>query len=459
MTGGTSCTVFTAQWVFPMSSPPIAEGAVVVDGAHIAFVGRAADLPATFVSDPCVALGQAVIMPGLVNVHTHLELTAMRGFLEGLPFNAWLKTLTHARRDCFDHDSLVDSSCAGIEEGLRNGITTYADTTESGAPLAAMRTMGVRGIGYLEVFGPDPQQCASAIADLVARADASRAHDTPLVRTGLSPHAPYTVSDSLYSAVANVAAKGQWPVAVHIAESDAELALVTRGEGAFADSLRARGIAVSPRARSPIALLEQTGLLACRPLLIHAIGVDAADIDLIAEHRASVAHCPISNLKLGHAVAPFTAMRDARIPIGLGTDSMASNDRMDLLGEARQCALLASWQQRVPDALSAAETLYHATLGGATALGLDAEIGSLDVGKQADLAAFRLDDVDTQPVHDPAVTLVHVLAGRAVADVVLVAGETRVRHGRIVGIDPARHARMVELGHRLQKWRLGISAP
>ena len=262
----------------------------------------------------------------------------MRGFLEGLPFNVWLKTLTHARRDCFDHDSLVDSSCAGIEEGLRNGITTYADTTESGAPLAAMRTMGVRGIGYLEVFGPDPQQCASAIADLVDRAQASRTNDTTLVRTGLSPHAPYTVSDSLFTAVAEVAAKGQWPVAVHIAESDAELALVTRGEGAFADGLRARGIGVAPRARSPIALLAHTGLLACRPLLIHAICVDDADIAMIAEHRASVAHCPISNLKLGHAVAPVMAMRDANLPIGLGTDSVASNDRMDLLGEARQCA-------------------------------------------------------------------------------------------------------------------------
>jgi 5-methylthioadenosine/S-adenosylhomocysteine deaminase len=146
-------------------------------------------------------------------------------------------------------------------------------------------------------------------------------------------------------------------------------------------------------------------------------------------------------------------MHAAGIAVGLGTDSVASNDRVDLLGEARQAALLYAWQRGQPDALSAHDALTMATRGGARALGLDASIGTLEVGKSADLAAFSLAQFDAQPVHDPAVTLVHVLAGAAPATLVVVAGQTRVRNGVVLHADPGRHARMTALGERLRAWR------
>lgn len=446
-------TVYTAAWVLPITAAPIADGAVVVEGDAVAWVGRAPELPAHFLDIRRVDLGASVLMPGLVNVHTHLELTALRGFLEGLAFGEWLSVLTRARRECFDEDSLFDSACAGIDEGLRNGITTFADTTESGVPLTAMRAREVRGIGYVEVFGPDPAQADASLANLMRAATAHRAQDTPLVQTGLSPHAPYTVSAALLRAVAAEAKAGQWPVAIHVAESDDETRFVRDGEGHFAERLRARGIRVAPQARSPVALLEQCGVLACRPLLIHAIRIDDDDIACIAAAGATVAHCPISNLKLGHGIAPVERLQAAGIAIGLGTDSVASNDRMDLLGEARQATLLQSFRLGVPDALSAHAALALATMGGARALGLDARIGSLDVGKAADLAAFPVQQDEARPMFDPAVTLVHVLAGAVPAELVVVAGRERVRAGRVLDTDMARRTRLERLGERLRTWR------
>ena len=205
-TASTVRTIYTAQWVLPITATPIYDGAVVIEGATIIYVGQRGDLPDGLrASSRHVDLGTAVLLPGLVNAHTHLELTAMRGFLEGLAFREWLSTLTRARRECFDAESLYDSACAGIEEAFRNGITTCADTTESGAPLAAMRDLGMRGIGYVEVFGPDPAQCDASIAGLERAVATHRVHDTALVHTGVSPHAPYTVSEPLFRAVAELA--------------------------------------------------------------------------------------------------------------------------------------------------------------------------------------------------------------------------------------------------------------
>lgn len=173
----------------------------------------------------------------------------------------------------------------------------------------------------------------------------------------------------------------------------------------------------------------------------------------MAASGASVVHCPVSNLKLGHGIAPYERMQAHGIATALGTDSVASNDRMDLLGEARQATLLQALRRGIPDALSASEALRAATLGGARALGLEGRIGTLEVGKDADLTAFSLAHEDAQPVHDPAVTLVHVLAGAANARLAVVAGRERVRDGRVVDHDPARRERLDALGERLRQWR------
>lgn len=448
----------TADWVLPIVTAPIAQGGVLIDGHQIVWVGPAADAPADLVDGSGdlirVPLGQAVLLPGLVNVHSHLELTGLRGFLDGLSFGPWLETLTAVRRDLLTADDLLDASRVGVLEALRHGITTLADTGDSAQPLTAMRELGVRGIGFVEVFGPDPRQRDAAMTALEARVEALRIADTDRVRTGISPHAPYTVSAPLYTAAAALAKALDLPVAVHIAESLAEQEFVRDGTGPFAARLRARGIAVGPQAPSPVALLERTGLLATQPLCIHAIHTDAEDWQRLANHGARVAHCPIANAKLGHGMAPLAELLAHGIPTGLGTDSVASNNRMHLLDEARQAVLFASLRAGTPDALSAQEALRLATWGGAQALGLAARIGTLEAGKAADLAAFPIPD-DLLPVFDPAVTLVHGLAGRAMASLVLVDGDPLVSGDTIGGADPAWAARLRATGARLNQWRHG----
>lgn len=441
----------------PVSSAPIAHGVVVVQGREIVFVGEA--VPEWALDTHEVALGNSVLMPGLVNAHSHLELTEMRGMLEALDFRSWLGALTAARRELFDNESLLDAARQGIAEGLRNGITTYADTTDSGVPLDAMRDAGVRGIGYIEVFGPDPAQCDDAVRRLAERAAEARTRDSALVKTGISPHAPYTVSAPLFERTARLALSEGYPIAVHVAESTAESAFVRDGTGPFADGLRARGIRVAPTGQSPIALLHAAGVLDAKPLLIHAIHADDDDIRLIARAGATVVHCPISNAKLGHGIGRLSELLDTGIAVGLGTDSVASNDRMDMLGEARQAALFASLRSEVPDSLPAARALEIATLGGARALGLADRIGTLEPGKDADLAAFPLDDPDAGPVHDPAVTLVHVLAGRVQASLVTVAGKVLVERGVVVQEHPGLADRSAEMRDRLREWFRARRAP
>ncbi|MDQ8162220.1 MAG: amidohydrolase family protein [Gemmatimonadota bacterium] len=448
-----SRTLYTADWVLPIATAPIRHGAVLVDAGRIAYVGAASAVTYEPGSVRTVALGHAALLPGLVNAHSHLELTALRGFLEGLDFRDWLRTLTLIRRDLMTDAVLLDASRAGIREALRNGITCLADTTDSAAPLAAMREYGVRGIGYVEVFGPDPRQCAEAIAQLRMRVHEARAHDTSRVRVGVSPHAPYTVSSALFRATAELARADALPIAVHIAESPGELLFVRDGAGPFADRLRARGIDVAPQARSPIALLDDAGVLAARPLLIHVIQADDQDFARIADAGASIVHCPISNAKLGHGIAPLDRMLAYGIATGLGTDSVASNDRMDLLGEARQATLLQSLRLGAPDALTAHAALALATRGGAEALGLGARIGTLEVGKDADLAAFPLDHDDAQPLFDPAVALVHVLAGKVAAVLVTVEGEELVQQGAVIPGDETVSLRLRAWRDRLQQWR------
>ena len=440
--------VYCAQWVVPVATPSIVDGAVAVEHGRIAYVGSRADAP----DGARVELGDAALLPGLVNVHTHLELTAMRGFLEELDFRPWILRLTAARQAMLTPALLLASAKAGIAEGLLAGITTYADTSESGVTIQAMVEMGVRGIMYQEVFGPDPAQCNTAIAALRGRLAQLQGAQTARVQLGLSPHAPYTVSDALFVAAAAEARTEGWPVAVHLAESDAELQLVRDGRGVFGDALRSRGIPVGPRADSPVALLDRLGLLELRPLLIHCVRVTAPDIRRIAAHDCAVAHCPASNAKLGHGVAPLLALLDAGVRVGLGSDSVAANNRLDLLDDARLTILMQRAASRRFDALSSIEALTLATRGGAEALGLAHEIGTLEVGKAGDLAAFSLGSPRTTPTFSPEDALVWAAAGRQ-ASLVVVDGDERVRDGRLVHSPDDAFDALGRAGAALAEWR------
>ena len=240
-------TIYRAAWVLPVSSEPLRDGAVMVDtDGRIAAVGPRLALEAP--ADALVVdLGDAALLPGLVNVHAHPELSIFRGALEDLRYRDWILRLAGAKRfGLIDADYDVAARWS-LVECLRAGMTTVAATESSAASFGALREAGMRGLVYREVFGPDPATCDASMADLRACVDRLRRDETGLVRLGISPHAPYTVSDALFTAAARYACAEGLPMAIHADESVPERDLVTRGEGDFAPGLRARGIATPPR--------------------------------------------------------------------------------------------------------------------------------------------------------------------------------------------------------------------
>ncbi len=438
---------YHARWVLPITQPPIENGTVAENDGVITYVGPRADAPA----GDDYELGESILLPGLVNTHTHLELTAMRGFLEDGGFTEWIDKLRQSRNEVLDEEMLLDSARFGIVEGLEAGITTYADTCSSGVVMRALREQGVRGIMYQETFGPDPSHVEAALQELAARIDKLQPEQTDLVTLGVSPHAPYTVSDRLYEAATHFANTRGMPMAMHIAESKAEHEIVASGSGEFADRWKRRGLAVARRARSPIELLDRLGALERGPLLIHCVRVDAADIDIMARHHCSVAHCPASNAKFGHGIAPLLPIAAAGIRVGIGSDSVASNNRMDILDEARLAVLIHRAVTGRHDAFGAHQALELATIGGARALNLDSRVGSLEVGKDADLSAFTTDISRTTPLGDPYSAAIFALPGRSAA-LVTVRGKVLVERGRVRSADPALAERVRKAGSALASW-------
>lgn len=431
--------IYTAQWIVPVSSPPFEGGAVAVEGARIAGVGTRADVVKRFPDAVAEDFGEAAITPGFVNAHSHLELTAMRGFLEPEEgdFFAWLGRLTVARRERLTAEDLRDAATWGACEAARAGVTCMGDAAYEGeASLAALKAVGLRGIVFQETIHPDPARADAELETLRAKVERLRAGETELARVGVSPHAPYSVSPKLIELTVRFAESEGLPLMIHAAESEAEDQFVRDGEGIFALGLAARGIEWRAAGVSPVQHLARLGLLGPRALLAHCVRVSDEDIETIRASGAAVAHCPKSNAKLGHGRAPYEKFAPLRR--GLGSDSVASNNTCDMLEEARFALLVAraaTNSERLAE-LTAARALGDATLGGARALGLDV-CGALAEGQAADLAVVRLDGAHQTPAHDPARALVFSSSGR---DVVLtvVAGREVYRDGRVQGVDEER---------------------
>lgn len=443
--------IYSAQWVLPVSASPVENGAVAVKGARVVGVGGRKEIAARFPEAAREDFGAAAILPGLVNCHSHLELTAMRGYLEDVEgdFFAWLFKLTAARMSRMTADDLRDSAAWGAVEAARAGVTTLADACSEGESSArALREVGLRGIVYQETIHPDPARADATFDKLEINLARLRAMETPLVRAGVSPHAPYSASARLIERVTDLAEGERLPLMIHAAESEAEDLMFREGRGTFADSLALRGIGWRAPGVSPIQYLKQLDLLRVKPLLAHCVRVDDADIETIRESGAGVAHCPKSNAKLGHGRAPYEKFLTLRH--GLGSDSVASNNTCDILEEARFALLLArsASEPPNPDALSAERALHDATLGGAQSLGFY-DCGALEEGKQADLTVVRLDAPHQTPAYEPARALIFASSGRDVA-LTVVAGKEVFRDGRVVSVDEERlRARMKEIKEKL----------
>src|SRR5437867_5345531 len=387
--------------VHPVTAPPIEDGAVLVDDrGTIAAVGPNGLVPAPPGARE-LAFPHARLVPGLVNTHTHLELTHLAEKNAEREFARWIRAL-RTLKDATTPDEFARAAERGVRDGWVAGVTCVADTGSTGAPLEALARLGGRGIYYQEVFGPDPAKCAASMEELRRALDRLSPLASSRLSLGVSPHAPYTVSGPLYRAVADFARGAGLPVALHLAESSAETQLVREGSGPFADALRARGIPVTAHHRSPVQYLVQLGVLqrATGWLCVHCVQVDGPDIESLRNAGAAVALCPRSNRAHGHGTAPLPLFRRAGLAVGFGTDSVVSTGDVDL------------WSEAAVAGLEGEEALRMLTLEGARTLGLEGEIGSLEVGKAADLAAFPSPAL-ARP-RSPSPALLTVVAGRVV---------------------------------------------
>jgi cytosine/adenosine deaminase-related metal-dependent hydrolase len=373
-----------ARWVIPVEGRPIERGAVLIgtDGRVIA-VGPDATVPRP---DEAVTetFEHGLLLPGLINTHTHLELTGLPGEPPEPDFAAWILGVRRLKAGR-SPEAFLAAARAGLAASHAAGVTTVADTGDSGAVIRALAESGGSGVAYQEVFGPHPDQLEESLAGLQRQVEALAVFAAGRVRIGVSPHAPYTVSGPLYAAVAAWAEAEGLPLATHVAESRAESELLARGEGPFAEAWKGRGIPrPAPLGRTPVQWLDDHGVLSVRTLCIHVVQAAGEDVERLAGAGAAVAHCPVSNRRHGHGAAPLAAFIGRQLRVGLGTDSVLSVGTPDLLSEARAARELA--------ALDAARSLELCTLDGARALGLDAETGSLRAGKWGDCVVLRSRD-------------------------------------------------------------------
>jgi cytosine/adenosine deaminase-related metal-dependent hydrolase len=392
----------SADWVLPLDGPPVADGRVRFEQGEIVEVG-AGRAERHFAG--------AVILPGFVNAHSHLEYAMYAGFGDGLPFGPWITTHVERKNRLRPEDMLALARCGALDS-LGSGITTTADFSFSGAAAAAAGELGLRATVYLEVFAVDPEAARRQF-------EQKRASVTEggLVTIGISPHAPYTCSLETYRYCLSLGI----PVGTHLAESANENDWLIDGSGPLAGL---GALAVPPTGLSAVATLEP--VLGPDLLCAHCVEIDEREIALLAERDVPVAHCPRSNALLGCGSAPLSELREAGVRVGLGTDSPASTPSFDMFEEMRAAVYLARARDRRADVLHASEALALATVEAARALRLDDRVGTLSPGKRADLTVVSLLGSPYHPVEDPAAAVVFGGSPERVLETI-VDGETRYR--------------------------------
>jgi len=405
--------IIRAKFLIPSADRFIENGAVAIQDDAITAVGEYHAVSRTAVG-PARDLGEAVLMPGLVNAHTHLELSGLKGVaaFQG-SFPDWLMRVRAARNAHILAD-LRDWSRQGVAESIAAGTTTVGDYTQTRASIGSVQTSGLRAVLFLETVGFSESLAFRRAFNVSWTLWWAKTSD--LVRMAVAPHAPYSVSVNLYQRLSRIARKNRLLFSTHINESREEIEFYEHGAGAFREMLVEKGFmhdGWKPPGACPVRHLDSLGLFDADSLLIHCNYLSDGDLQIIASRRAGVVYCPRSHAFFGHVEHPFEKLLALGVPVALGTDSLASNDSLSVLDEMRFVA--AHYPKTAPQTIVRMVTEY-----GAKVLHLDDRIGRLDVGLQADLTAIALPAFTKDPFQalmDKAAKPVYTMvAGRALYD-------------------------------------------
>ena len=427
------------DWLLPIAPAAVVhEGfGLAIAGTDIAAVAPRERLREQFPDAPRIDLAGRILMPGLVNAHGHMAMTLLRGLAEDLPLDAWLKERVwpiEARN--ISESFVTDGTAHAVLEMLKSGTTTAADMyffPERSA--AVIRRAGMRAqVAFPLISHPNAWSASAAEAFHKGLALRDEYRDDALIRIAFGPHSTYALTAADLEKTLTLAQELDAPIHIHLHETEQEVL----------DARAATG-------QTPFALLDALGGLIPNVQAVHVTSLDDADLDRLASRAVAVVHCPHSNLKLGSGYCPVGRLIASGIRVGLGTDGAASNNSLDLFAELRTAALLAKAIGRDPRALPAFEALALATIGGARVLGLDEQIGTLEVGKRADLIAIDLARPAATPSHRPEVSLVHGSAGAWVTHV-WIDGRPIVADGRALTLDER------EVVARADFWRRRLHA-
>lgn len=430
-------TAITARWVIPVepSRCVLERHTVVVDGGAIVDVLPAEAAAARYDARARADLPHHVLMPGMVNLHTHAAMTLLRGLADDRALMDWLQNhIWPVETRLVSPEFVHDGTLLACAEMLRGGVTCFNDMyffpeAAARAALAAGMRAAI-GMIVIEFRSPYANDATDYLNKGLALRDSLKTE--PLLSFCLAPHAPFSVTDANLERVATYAGELDLPVHIHVHETEDEIR----------ESIAQHGL-------RPLQRLQRLGLLGLRLIAVHAVHLTQEEIASLADHACHVAHCPSSNLKLASGIAPIPALRERGVNVGLGTDGAASNNRLDLFSEMRLAALLAKGAGGDPTLIPAHEVLEMATLNSARALGLDQQIGSLVPGKRADIAAVDLSAPELSPCYDALSHLAYA-AGREHVSHVWVNGELLVENGALTRIDSR------ELAAKAQHWKARI---
>jgi 5-methylthioadenosine/S-adenosylhomocysteine deaminase len=415
--------LINAEWCVPVEGPTtvLEDHAVAVADGRIVGLLPCADAVREYQPSRTIERPGHVLIPGLINTHTHAAMTLFRGFGDDLALEPWLKQrIWPAEKRWLGPEFVRDGTALAIAEMLLGGVTCFADqyffpeiVAGTAVDLNMRAVVGTPVLDFETEWARDTREYLEKSADLVHDPYA----DHPMVTSAFAPHSTAALDDDAFVELRVMADQLDIPVQIHLHETVTEIH----------DALAATGM-------RPLERLANLGLVNRSLLAVHAVHLTDDEVKLLAGAGVSVAHCPRSNLKLASGIASTAGYREAGINVAIGTDGAASNNVLDMLLEMQTASLLAKAVSQNAQAVGAFDSLSMATLGGARALGLESVTGSISVGKWADLACVDLRALNSQPVYDPVSNLVYTATSNQVADV-WVAGRQQVENGKLTDID------------------------
>ena len=396
---------------------------VAVDDGVIQGIVPFAQAVMTWPEAEIIELPGHVLIPGLINAHTHTPMSLLRGLADDLELHVWLKEhIWPAEQRYVGPEFVADGSLLAVTEMIRAGITCFNDmyffpktTIDVCLDVGMRASIGIPIIEMETAWASDVDTYIEKGLQLYGQWKSE-----PLITFTLSPHAPYTVSDKILSRISALSSEQGFPVHMHVLETEWEIK----------QSLQSHD-------QHPLTRLEQAGLLNSRLLAVHMTQLSSDDIGKLVNSGVHVVHCPQSNLKLASGICPLTALVKAGVNVALGTDGAASNNDLDLLAEGQTAALLAKGISGDAETVNAFQVLEMMTINGAQALGISDRVGSIEQGKQADLCALDMATPETQPLHHVISQLVYAASTRQVSDV-WIAGKQLLKHGELTTIDMDR---------------------